>query len=343
MTSIVDVAREANVSPSTVSRVIRGDRRIGSTTRERVSLTIKQMGYQARPAGRPRKTARQWNMGVLYSPRMVVCNELISLCRDWIGAIREATIQASGHLEIMAGARSAALDPIYQHTLDRHELHGVILLGANPQDGYLQDLTQRQVPAVMMNRRSQAGEFSSVFADLRGGARLAVEHLIGLGHRRIAMIGLPPDTSWTAYERYHGAMQALREHGLSPVLDRQVSASFDDTPSFEQGCDQLMASSATAVIAGDFAGVRYADLLQERGMRVPQDISIIGFDHVGLTSQAGQKLTSITYDKQRMGHLAVAMLTKLIRNRKQLSHLEASVPTSLADGDTTARPCDTNA
>src|SRR5690606_18633592 len=102
-------------------------------------------------------------------------------------------------------------------------LHGVILLGSQPEDGYLDELVRRNVPAVVMNSRSDAGEYSCVLADLRGGARLAAEHLIKLGHRRIANIGLPPSASWAAYQRYHGALDALRSHGLSLVLDRQVS------------------------------------------------------------------------------------------------------------------------
>jgi len=336
MASILDVAREAHVAASTVSRVINGTATISSKTQQRVHEAIKRVGYQPKVAGRPRKRTRAWQIGVLYTPNMVVSGAMVSTSREWIGGVRQAVVGLDGNLEIFAGAERVDLDTMYLHSVEHDELHGLILIGARPNDGYVADARDRGLPVVVINDRSPDAQFSSVFADHYSGGRQAVEHLMDMGHTRIAIGRLPTGRLWVSDQRAKGTLEGLRGRGLEPVLDRQAAPTFDDLSNFDQGAGEMLDAGATALVCSDYGAVRYLEALDRRGVRVPDDFSIVGFNRVGILPSTGQALTSVEYDKPLMGRLAAKLLMRLIRARGRISHLEVSVPTRLVEGRTTA-------
>lgn len=336
MSTILDVAREARVAASTVSRVVNGTARISVQTQQRVHEAIRRVGYLPHGGGKRRRQQRAWHLAVLYTPHMVVNGALTEVCRDWISGVRQEVLDANGHLEILAGATHVDLDTMYRHCMDSGEIHGLIFIGASRDSGYLQDLQARRLPVVMVSDRVANGRASSVYADMYGAGRLAVEHLLGLGHRRIALGHLPPGVFWGSDQRRRGALDTLAEHGLQPVLDRLADKTFDDIDYFDEGARALRDSGATALFCGDFAAIRYIEALDRLGLRVPQDLSVIGCNHANLRPVTGQVLTTIEYDRPLMGRLAASTLMKLVTSRDEIQHMEISVPVRLLEQQTTS-------
>lgn len=340
MTSIVDVAREANVAASTVSRVINGSSRISPRTQQRVHEAIRRVGYLPQGAGRRRKQQRAWHVGVVYSPHMIVNGALVKISRDWITGIREAVIEAGGHLEVFAGAEHVEQDAMYRHSLEHGELHGLILLGAQRDSRYVEDTQARGVPVVIVSDRARRGDISSIYADLYNAGRRAIDYLVELGHQRIGLGHLPSGVLWSSDRRRGGALDALADHGLTPAFDRQAAPDFDDLAYFDSATAKLLDNGATALFTGDFSAVRYIEALHRHGVRVPADFSVVGCDNSGLVPETGQTLTTIDYNKPYMGRLAANTLINLIQNRDHIQHIESSVPTQLLERETTAPPAE---
>ena len=336
MTSILDVANEANVAASTVSRVINGSSRISPSTQERVREAIRRVGYTPSAPGKRRKQQQAWQVAVVYSPYMVVNGALVNFCREWIGGIRQAIIEVGGHLEIFAGAEHVECDAMYQHSLDHGELHGLILLGAQRDSRYVEDAQARGVPIVMVSDRSPRGDVSSIYADLYNASRRSVDYLVELGHKRIGLGRLPSGLLWSSDRWHQGVLDALTAHGLSLSFEHVGEPDFDDIDYFDDAAEQLLATGTTAISTGDQSAVRYIEALHRRGVRVPEDVSVIGRGNTGLVPETGQALTTIAYDKPFMGRLAATTLFNLLQNRDQIQHIESSVPTRLIKRDTTA-------
>lgn len=337
MSSIIDVAREANVAASTVSRVMNGSTQISSKTQERVHAAVRRLGYIPNARDPRRKVERAWHLGVVHSPRMLVNGAVVQMCRDWIIGIKQAVIEAGGNIEIFAGTHTVTLDTMYRHSLDNAELHGVILLGAHNDSGYAEQSLKHDVPAVVISNRYPNGIISSVCADLYSAGRLAMEHLLSLGHRRIALGNLPTGQLWSSDVRRRGAIDALASHGLEPAVDKQASPEFEDLAYFDAAAKVLVKAKATALFCGDFAAVRYIEALDRLGVNVPDDFSVVGCDNTGIKPQTGQSLTSIDYDKVAMGRLAASTLMQLIRKSDEIQHMDTSVRTHLVIQQSTAK------
>lgn len=337
MSSILDIAREVNVAASTVSRVMNGSAQISSETQERVHAAVRRLGYMPNGRDTRRKVERAWHLGVVHPPLMVVNGAVVQLCRDWIIGIKKAVHEAGGNIEIFTGTRAIDLDTMYMHSLDNEELHGVILLGAHHQTGYVEESIRRQLPGVLISDRSPNGNISSVYADMYSAGLLAMEHLLSLGHRRIALGNLPTGQLWSSDLRRRGAIDALAAHGLEPAVDKQASPEFDDLAYFDAAAGMLMKDKVTALFCSDFAAVRYIEALNRLGVNVPNDFSVVGCDNVGIKPENGLTLTSIDYDKVAMGRLAASTLMRLIRKSDEIQHMDASVPTHLVLQQTTAK------
>lgn len=335
MSTIIDVAREAKVAASTVSRVVNGSAKISDRTQQRVRDAIRRVGYQPHAPGKRMRRQRAWHLAVLYSPSMVVNGAMAGVCRDWISGAREEVLEHHGQFEILAGVTHAQRDTMFHHCLDRGDVHGLILIGNQRDSGYLQDLASRHVPVVLINDRLSDLPFSSICADMYQAGQLAIKHLLAQGHRRIALGHLPSGILWTNDQRRQGAIDALQAAGLQPVADRQADADFDDIPYFDDAARTLCDAGATALFCGDFAALRYIEALSRLGKRVPDDVSVVGCNHTGLRPQTGHELTTISFDKPYMGRIAASTLMKLISSQQRIQRIDISVPVKLVEQQTT--------
>jgi DNA-binding LacI/PurR family transcriptional regulator len=349
MASILDVAREANVAASTVSLVLNHESRVSPETRERVKEVIAQLGY--RPRGRqqkaestskPRenpKSRKQVALRVafVYTLESMHDASMSVYCREIIKGIQDALKGTPSALSIIRGAEHVTKDIMFNQQLQSHEFDGIILFGPEPSNGYLEFLGETGIPLVVFNRFTSTGKYSCVTLDYYGGARSAVDHLVELGHTKIAVIHATINPNAYYFQNSaQGSEDAFKKHGLAP----HFYGSFDG---FQHADDiagivkDMLRSGATALTSGDRVISMATPYLIQAGVRVPEDFSLIGFDNLGLKYQ-GKAVTSVGYDRERMGRKAVHMLQRLVAHSQDVKWLATSIKTYIALGQTTAKP-----
>jgi LacI family transcriptional regulator len=336
MASIFDVAQQANVSPSTVSLVLNHRQRVSPATRDRVDEIIRRLGYQPSRRRTPVPDVRPpaLRLAFLYTLETMFDRGMSSYCREIINGL-QTELGDIGSLSILRGVEHADHDSILHQQLEARELDGVILFGPETRNGYLERCEAAKLPMVVFNRMPTHGQFSCVTLDYYGGARLAANHVYELGHRKIASLTGDSAEKWLAKQIRQGLVDTLGKHKIEPMSFDPTGMPLDNNvlPTI---CRRIMNSGATALITGDVIGRRCADALANLGVRVPEDISIIGFDDLGLKTKRDQAITTIGYDKRQMGIMAARMLTQLIQGRNQVCWMSHAVPTYLVAGETTA-------
>ena len=226
---------------------------------------------------------------------------------------------------------------LYTNVLIEKQVDGIIFVAAGLSEENINNLQKRGVPSVLVDRQVQGVQIDSVFADNQAGGFLAVNHLVGLGHTAIACITGPRGVR-SSSERIAGYRQALEAAGIHPdpgwVVegDFQVQSGYagaerllkiDNTPSAIFACNDLMAIGA----------YRYA---HEKQLRIPQDLSIIGFDDIRLAEFTNPPLTTIRQSKTKMGAQAAELLLGRIANGSQ-SFRQEIIPVQLVERASTAQ------
>lgn len=342
MTTIRAVAQEANVSPSTVSLVLNGRAGVSEQTRERVVSVMRRLGYMRQGVGRPVATVGTHQIGIIYTADVVAHRVLSELARAWIKGIRTELQQSGDYPSVFGGAGHADDDLMLQQVLEASEVEGFILIGVHANDGYLDRVLATGLPAVVLNRRPTHGEFSYVALDNYGGGRQAIEHLYAHGHRHLAMVCSMHGESSLVASRRAGAEAAADRLGLT--LEPVVWGGYaeEEAPELERACRAVVEAGATGVfVTSDEVAGSCVTCWERAGVRVPEDLSVVAFDD--LERRVGphhRRLTSIAFDKQRMGHEAAAMLRSLLRSGSGLGSAGLTVATHVAEHETVAPgPC----
>jgi DNA-binding LacI/PurR family transcriptional regulator len=330
-----DVARLAGVSHQTVSRVLNAHAHIRPETRERVERAIEQLGYRPNGAARALVRGRSGVVGVittsgaLYGPRSAE------------HAVREAA-RAAGFA--VASVDLTAVDRERLRTaiddLQRIGVEGVVVVAGHDAAVDLARERHRNLPLVVVE-----GDLSrtamSVGVDQAAGAAAAVQHLLSLGHRRVAHVAGPAD--WAeARARAQGWRSALAGAGLpapAPLVGDWTAAS-------GHAAGRSIASEAgvTAVFAGnDSMAVGVVHALRERGLAVPEDVSVVGFDDIPEAPYLSPSLTTVRQNFDQVGTRAVQLLSAALRGESPPSvplvspelvvrGSTAPVPVARADG-----------
>jgi len=336
--SILDVAREADVAPSTVSLVMNHHDRVKPETRRRVRNVIEKMGYQGRRRGPKPKSNRALQIALVYTQDSFDDGKLSTYCHDLMSGAKRAIGNGPSSLSILRGLEHVDQDDMFRLQIESGDFDGVLLFGPMPEDGYLEYLQQRGIPLVAFNRPSVDDRHSCVTLDFRGGARLAIEHLIDHGHTKIATIEGTTKRGWLQDQVHRGLADAFSQAKLEPVLSLQYEGGNGPTD-IQAICDQIRQSDATALYTGDRLAVRCIEYLHQQGVDVPHDMSVIGFDGMKLTTTNNLRLTSIGFDKDDMGRKAVSLIERLNAAKPDICWAIETVPTYLEEGDTvTMRP-----
>lgn len=299
--TIIDVAREAGVSFKTVSRVLNGEPNVREPTRHRVMEAVRSLGYRANPYARNLRAAQSRLIAVFYSnPSRNYTSEL------QIGVLQRCNAEGFNAIfeEATGGAQSLVL------LRGEPDLAGVILVPPLTEDTELIGrLSQAGIAFVRLAPAEREGEAGHVSMDDQRAAREMTEYLIGLGHRRIGFIAGPGDHP-QARLREAGYRDGLAARGLQPEPGLVVGGTFH----FESGlraAEALLALSPapTAIFASNddmAAGVLAA--AYRRGLRVPDDLSVAGFDDTPLASVVAPSLTTIYQPIREMAACAAGLL-----------------------------------
>ncbi|GGM14457.1 LacI family DNA-binding transcriptional regulator [Deinococcus aerophilus] len=311
--TLQDIAAQAGVSKMTVSKVLNGQPGISEATRARVLTTAQKLGYRANAAARTLATGRSDTLGVLVP----------SLGTQYVSEV----VRGADH-----AATALGLDLLISTTQERpgREGHNVSRLSGGLVDAllivlpyalhdYAPALLDASLPVVVVGNESPGQPLALVDTDHMAGARLAAGHLLDLGHRRIAFVTGRPDVQASA-ERLRGYGEALRGAGL-PVDERLIvdgdytqPGGFHATRTLLARLDAGGLPLPTAVFAAnDVSAFGVIEALRDHGLRVPGDVSVIGFDDIPQASQVHPPLTTVRQPLPEMGEVAARMLIARLR------------------------------
>ncbi len=305
--SIEDVARAASVSVATVSRALRGLPNVAPSTRARVLAAASELRYVADPHASRLAARRSLTIGLA-----------LPMIGTWYHAKLfsgvEAVVAANGYDVLpftMAG--TGGVDRFLEDLPFRKRVDGLVVVDAPLHPDQLGRLVGAGVALVTLGLRSE--QAPSITLDNRAAARLAVSHLTGLGHRRLAIIGGVPDDPFrfsAPVDRHRGYVDSLAAAGITPDPTLAVPGNF----SLEGGAEamqRLLGASdpPTAVFAcSDEMAIGAMQVVRDAGLRVPRDVSMVGFDDHDVSAYLG--LTTIRQDVTGQGERAARLLIGLL-------------------------------
>jgi LacI family transcriptional regulator len=299
--TIHDVAAQAGVAASTVSRALSNPGRVNRATRARIEEIARAMNYVPNVQARALTSGRTETIAVLVSD---VTNPF------YFGLIRGAQqqLKAAGYAQLLIDTEdSAELEAHLLHKM-RQSIDGAILAASRLPESALA-AAAAEIPLVTVNRNVPGVQ--SVVIDSPDGVSQATEHLVSLGHRHIVYVS-GPATSWANEARWRAMRAAMARHGLTATKIGPFGAT---RPSAPAAADSLLNTGATACIAfNDMLAIGMLIRLNERGVRVPADISVVGCDDIFGADFCHPPLTTLTAPIERAGQVAVAMLLARLSN-----------------------------
>lgn len=325
MITIYDIAKKANVSAMTVSRVINNTGKISEATRKRVKQVMEELRYV------PNSTARSL---VLQKTMMLslLITDITNPFYTTLARGAEDTAKKYGYKMLFGNSdEDYAKESDYVDTIVSTRVDGVLFAPAG--DGsleHLQRLQRHRIPFVALDREVPGIESDLVQGDSKEGARKLVEHLLQLGHRRIALVNGSPDVS-TARLRQQGYIEALKLADVPLDEDLVVHVTYRDFHDDEE-LDRLLklSSPPTAIFAANnFLAVGVIQALRHRGLRVPDDLSVVCFDDLGIASALDPFLTVAAQPAYQFGALGVQLLIERIEAAAELERRTIMLPSEL--------------
>ncbi|MBF6225292.1 LacI family DNA-binding transcriptional regulator [Nocardia abscessus] len=325
-----DVAARAGVSRALVSLVMRNSPKVSEHRRRAVLDAAEDLGYQPHIMARSLASRTSNIVGVLVSD---LRNAFFA---DVVEGMDAAAQESGLELILNTGRRSAARERTALESLLSFRPGGVILLSPILPAAAIREASQ-QAPLVLVSRTSAVAGIDTVNDDGEAGAALAVDHLISLGHRRI--VHLDGGGAFTAAPRRKGYRAAMQRHGLEPMV---VASEHTDSAGMAAVRRLLNLFSRdnfpTALVCGnDFNAVGAMSALEEAGLRVPEDVSVVGYDNTSLAALRHVALTTVDQPRTQMGRLAIEALTERVRDGRT-APVRRRLEPSLVVRSTTAAP-----
>ncbi|HEX8229690.1 MAG TPA: LacI family DNA-binding transcriptional regulator [Chloroflexia bacterium] len=308
-TTLEEIAKQAGVSRSTVSRVMNDHPSVDQDTRARVRSVAERLNYQPNVAARSLAVGRTNVIG------LVIPMGVSALFTDpyfplLIQGITSAC-NANEHSVMLWLAEPEYERRTIRQVLQGGLIDGVILASALMDDPMLEALQRRGLPFIMVGRLPSDNQISYVDVDNVNSAREMVSYLLRLGHRRVATIAGPTNMI-AGSDRLEGYRLALRNRGLTPDPALIVEADFTEEGGYV-AMQRLLPQAPNAVfVASDAMAIGAMRALREAGLRVPDDIAIAGFDDIPMAARTEPTLTTVRQPIQRMGSLAAETLIDMI-------------------------------
>lgn len=310
-----DVAQALGVHSSTVSRVMNPDTRhmVSAEVAQRVLKAVRELGYRPNKIASTLRTRRSNTVGVILPD---ISNPVFPPMLSGI----EDTLAEKGYVPLVANAgRDRARQRLVIDQMLGRQVDGLILAAVERRDRILDHCLEEGIPVVAVNRSEDIGRVSSVVSDDRLGMRLAVEYLVGLGHRRIGHIA-GPQTISTGYMRKLGFIESARSCGLADDECCIVECSAYSREAGRVACTELLLKfpSVTAIAAGnDLIALGCYDTLREQGRVCPDEISVVGYNDMPMLDLIAPPLTTIHIPLHEMGvQAAKLILGSIVRTQK---------------------------
>jgi LacI family transcriptional regulator len=329
MATIREVAERAGASVTTVSHVINETRHVSDEVRLRVLEAMKALDYH------PNALARSLRMGQTHTLALILPDSANPFFADIGRAVEDCAFQLGYSVILCNTQGDPRREALYVDVLTKKRVDGIVFVASGEQAATLAALQSRAMPVVVVNRHLSDVEVDLIYADNRQGGQLAAQHLIALGHRRIACIAGPSDLTLGA-DRVAGYRCALEAAGLAYDPSLVLAGDYQPVSGY-QVTRQLRArrEPPTAIFAcNDLMALGALRAAVEAGCRVPADLSVIGFDDIELARFTNPPLTTIAQDKREIGTQAVQRLVARLAARSRPVE-QTILPTRLVQREST--------
>ena len=314
--TLTDVADAVGLSPAAISLALRGKEGVSEATRARIVEAARALGYKP-AAGVSWRHQKPMTIGLImkavhgdapdanrfYGPVMVGVEEA---CRAHHMDLMLTTMPVDEHYYPIEVPRIAS-----DRTCD-----GIIVLGARLSPT-TSDILRSAPPCVLLDSYTDDDSFDSVAADNVGGAKTAVRHLIGLGHRNIAILATEPQSFPSILQRRRGYDQVIAEAGLTPRYIDVRHWPPDSAAMVGIDCLKTQPDISAVFCANDAVAVALLQAAKQAGFEVPERISVVGFDDIDLAGFVSPGLTTMSVDKTGMGRIAVMLLAHRLELGKE--------------------------
>ncbi len=329
--TIKDIARLASVSHSTVSRALRNSSLVDPKTASRIQQIARDAGYRASAVARSLVTQETRTVGVVVT---TIADPFVA---EVVSGIEEVANQRCYSVFLTESKTDSELEIKAVHSFADRWVDGIIVTSSRVGSLHFKLLSETKVPVVLVNNQHSEASPHSVMIQNVEGSRQAVQHLIRLGHRRIAYIrdrfGYQSDA-----ERLTGYRAALRHAGVTFSKELVV---YGDGKA-EGGMVAMrtllgLQDPPTAVFCyNDMTALGALRCIHDERLQVPQDISLVGFDDLFIASYTHPRLTTVRQPKRQLGQLAMETLLKLMSGQDSVDSI--SVPAELVVRESTAPP-----
>lgn len=332
MVTIKDVAKVAGVSPSTVSRALNDSSLISEATKERIRKIAEELGYERN------ELARGLVKGTFGALGLVVPDITNPFFAEIARGVSDVAHSQGYGVLLCTTEEDLNREAKYLSFLKRKRVDGLILSAVTADDPNLCALMRSDIPFVLVSRLVRGLDVPFVIGDDKRGATLAVEHLIQLGHRRIAFIGGPSNVQ-SSQDRMKAYRQVLRKYGLSAKSGWAVFADFTQAAGRAAARKLLQGRGRpTAVFAAnDVIALGVMEAAEELGFSIPEDLSLIGYDNISYAALPRVQLTTVAQPAYEMGQIAAEYLLSACMKGKR-EKLKRVLPPRLVVRKTTASP-----
>lgn len=326
--TIKDIAKFANVSHTTVSRVINNNPQVKPETREKILKLIKDLNFS------PNDSARSLSSGKTYKIGLLIMCDLQKVPTDFFTLILSGMVPELNKFgynlmlffnQVQGKDNQAPLELMNQNNMD-----GVFVLSVESEAELAYKVAGIRLPLVLVNEKIDDLDLSFVVADDEGGAYQATSHLLDLGHRKIAFIeGFPKYK--TSLDRKTGYHRALMDRGINPDLSLE-RAGFFNTKHGYLAMKELLNDrpDITAVFtANDLMALGAIRAIKEKNLQVPNDIAIVGFDDAEFAEASDPPLTTIKKSRDVMGREAARLMLELLESPDKKESQGITLPTQL--------------
>ena len=312
MLTIKDIAKIANVSNATVSRVINNSPNVKEETKKKVLETIEALDYHPNTLARGMRINKTYTIGLLMA---TLTNPFYA---ETAKTIVDTANQCGYTIILCITNNDPKKQKEYIKILQERKVDGFLFASVLTQDKPVKELIKSKIPYMLFNRRFSSNKnINYVVQDNAAGTKMAVEHLMKLGHKRIAFIRGNRNFS-TAVERFNGYQQALEENGFDYNEDIIVNGEYD-TEKTIKATKALLAlpTPPTAIVASnDLMALSAIEVIVSSKLRIPDDIALIGYDDVDMAGHSLIQLTTIAQNKTFMANIATQTLIKIIEDKQ---------------------------
>ena len=309
--TMIEVAKLAKVSISTVSHVINKTRFVNNSTRQKVLKAIDEIGYHPNIIARSLRRKRTNTVG------LVISNIANPFFPEVVRGIEKQLIRKGYSIILTNTDDDIEKEKELVTILYGKRVDGFIIVPAGGESKHIESLIQLKIPIVLLDRQINKLKLDAVLVDNEGGAEKLTEHLISLGHKRIAIISFPSIS--TGKERLEGYLKALKKHSLSVDKGLIKRGGFKPEDGYSLTLELLSLSSPpTAILAcNNIVGLGAMNALQERKVQIPDEMGLVIFDDLPWFRHLNPSFTVVAQPTSKMGEMAAKFLLEQMRRGRK--------------------------